>query len=499
MRMPSVSSQIIKVVYALIVISAAINSVHADAGVYRRTLSGTVLVLADGSAGTGVLIDRPNRLVVTCNHVAGQSEKAVIFFPIFADGRLVSDPSAYAAQRERNSLNATVVMRSPRQDLALLQLERLPETVQAVPLAMRDLDPGEEICTIGNSGIDGAALWRYSTGTVRQSYFKQLRVDDAWIETTVLETQLPISSGDSGGPILNSEGELVALSMTASDPQNSICLGIDVREIQSMHARYLLERSKARQQVTELFLPPHPSRESVEESQVLINNHLSEPVSLIWMDENSVLHEYGTVSPGQIFRVDSRVGHVWIIRLADGTNAGCFEATSGGTTVDVNPPLLSRVTRKTPGAASESLVSSPSAAADAALQATLTGRLWSTPILLPGEQVTSGHWVSQFRADGTFTELTVNTERVVVDQREGRYFLNGNLLTMVSGDQLHWKGRVIGHNSESISFVYPDGRTATAIAINSLSQTGEPHMNSATAASAIVSSCNETWRSCQGF
>ena len=82
-------------------------------------------------------------------------------------------------------------------------------------------------------------LWVYSSGTVRQIYqrnqtlpgFKNLTVK----RFQCVETQSPLNPGDSGGPVVNDSGELIAVndSITVSDKGNVSLrsFAIDVHEV----------------------------------------------------------------------------------------------------------------------------------------------------------------------------------------------------------------------------------------------------------------------------
>jgi hypothetical protein len=83
------------------------------------------------------------------------------------------------------------------------------------------------------------ALWVYTSGTVRQV------VPDRWqamggsgvlsCEAWVVLTQSALNPGDSGGPVVNDAGELVAVvSGAGAGQQNNTC--IDVREVRALLA-----------------------------------------------------------------------------------------------------------------------------------------------------------------------------------------------------------------------------------------------------------------------
>ena len=66
------------------------------AKVYRQAIPSVVWVRSDRdrgwASGTGTVIDRDRRLVLTNYHVVGDNPKATAFFPVLRDGRPVPEP-----------------------------------------------------------------------------------------------------------------------------------------------------------------------------------------------------------------------------------------------------------------------------------------------------------------------------------------------------------------------------------------------------------------------
>jgi S1-C subfamily serine protease len=220
--------------------------------VYKRTLKGTVWIMARrgtdrGAMGTGCLIDKSHRLVVTNFHVVGEGENqgsrlpedVRVLFPQFEGGKLIAERSHYFdLLRLRRAIPATVLVRDKKHDLAVLKLERVPQDAQAIPLSSGGASPAQHVHCIANPGRSDA-LWEYTSGTVRQRYHKKWLVKDGnqvhQFEAEVLETQLPSNPGDSGGPVVNDRGELVGITQgIAIGDVQLISLSIDVREVKSL-------------------------------------------------------------------------------------------------------------------------------------------------------------------------------------------------------------------------------------------------------------------------
>jgi len=223
---------------ALALLSLA-GSALADAANYRRALDSTTWVLSKNSegtsSGTGVLVDAEKKLVITNAHVVGDSRSAVIFFRDLKNDRPVVEKSHYLTNVRKLGVRGRVVAVDRKRDLALVELEKLPESAKAVELAAESTSPGESIDSIGNPGASDA-LWVYTSGKVRSVYTKRFRTGAGEHEFKVVETQSPLNSGDSGGPVVDSEGKLVGVVQAVSKKGSLISYCVDITEVKEFLA-----------------------------------------------------------------------------------------------------------------------------------------------------------------------------------------------------------------------------------------------------------------------
>ncbi len=181
------------------------DDISAPAALYRRTLPAVAWVHApDQGKGTGWVIDRSRRWLVTNYHVVGETKTVEVFFPVTG----MSDRAAYLEKRPQLEKDGYVVRgkvlrRNPDIDLALIELASLPPGVGELRLADASAQPGDRIYLIGNR-YDCDPLWVHTGGTVRlrlvwkEGYFnggKQLAKG-----VQVVLTQAQICEGDSGAP-----------------------------------------------------------------------------------------------------------------------------------------------------------------------------------------------------------------------------------------------------------------------------------------------------------
>jgi hypothetical protein len=80
--------------------------------------------------------------------------------------------------------------------------------------------------------------WVYTEGKVRQVYRKNMRfASGLFVKARVVETQAPINPGDSGGPVVNGDGELVGVASSYRLDAQLISNCIDVTEVRRFAER----------------------------------------------------------------------------------------------------------------------------------------------------------------------------------------------------------------------------------------------------------------------
>jgi S1-C subfamily serine protease len=228
---------------------------NADPQVYERTLRSTAWIVSplakeNISFGTGFIADVKRKWIVTNYHVVEDRKKTVVFFPVYRSDRVVSEPKHYMDNIDKLGIAGTVIAVDKKRDLALIEVKSLPSGVFDVSLAARSPKPGETVHTIGSSGLKDGALWRYSKGEVRQVYATHFKArasegTSLEIDARVVETQVPTNSGDSGGPVVNDKGELVAVTQSNDVKQRLVSYSIDVGELRSF-----LRTSASREKTT---------------------------------------------------------------------------------------------------------------------------------------------------------------------------------------------------------------------------------------------------------
>ncbi len=219
------------------IVGLTVPSVYADSENYIRTLKSTAWVLAKSegqtTSGAGVFVDSERRLLITNAHVVGSARATVVFFPELKDGVPFVERKHYLDNVKQLGVKGRVVAVDRKRDLAIVELDRVPEGVSAITLAAESAKPGEEVESIGNPGTTDA-LWVYSSGTVRSVYQKSFTTGAGEHDFKVVETQAPINTGDSGGPVVNSKGELIAVAQAVAPKARLVSYCVDITEVKSL-------------------------------------------------------------------------------------------------------------------------------------------------------------------------------------------------------------------------------------------------------------------------
>jgi hypothetical protein len=223
-----------------------VEAADAGASVYQKVVRSTAWIHSDRgggrhATGSGSLIDKGRRLVLTNYHVVGEVKHATVYFPVFDGKKAVPDRKHYLERSGRLGIPGEVVEIDKQADLALIRVDRVPDGILTLPLAVESPDPGQAVHSIGNPGKSGA-LWVYTPGKVRQVYNKKwkAKLDERTtvsFDAKVIETDSPTNPGDSGGPLVNDKGELVGVTQGGALDAQAISIFVDLSEVKRLMKR----------------------------------------------------------------------------------------------------------------------------------------------------------------------------------------------------------------------------------------------------------------------
>ncbi len=158
---------------------------------------------SSGGSGSGFVIDQSG-LMLTNNHVVTLDSDTVGELQV----QFHNDPKKYAAK---------VVGRSPIYDVALIQIDAPGKKFTPIPFANSDtLKVGQKAIAMGNPfGLEFSVSEGIISATGRS--FE----GSGNLANNVIQTDAAVNPGNSGGPLLNSSGEVIGINTAILSPSTS--------------------------------------------------------------------------------------------------------------------------------------------------------------------------------------------------------------------------------------------------------------------------------------
>ena len=200
------------------------NTALSAADIYKKVAPAVVMVSTKSvqsvngwfqqeteGMGSGFIINNDGYILTNYHVIDGAKEVTVTL----SDGREVK---------------ASVVNYDSDQDVAMIKLNEDIEVPGVVELGDSDaLQPGEEVLAIGNplSKELSSTLTKGIVSALNRSVETQTGVS-----TNLIQTDTAINSGNSGGPLINTKGEVIGINtLKASDGAEGIGFAIPINDV----------------------------------------------------------------------------------------------------------------------------------------------------------------------------------------------------------------------------------------------------------------------------
>lgn len=182
---------------------------------------------ADVALGTGFLIEAKGVYVLTNDHIASASTELRVVLP------------------DRSEVPAKVVGRDVALDLALLQIDpggeaeagRLPSGGRLSPLPLGDsneVQVGEWVVVLGNPfGDDVTASVGIVSATGREGA-GSLAAGRQMGFRTFIQTDARIHRGNSGGPVIDTAGQVIGVAVATGDRAGEISFAIPIERVREV-------------------------------------------------------------------------------------------------------------------------------------------------------------------------------------------------------------------------------------------------------------------------
>ena len=153
------------------------------------------------STGSGVVIDEQGS-ILTNLHVIRSTDRWVV---TFADG---------------SKSEATLQSIRPQDDLAVIKAKKAPDELKPATLAStRDLNPGDTVVAVGFPfGIGPSVSSGVVAGLKREFDDPDRKPEDGGKMTNLIQFDAAVNPGNSGGPLVNRDGEVVGIVTALYNP-----------------------------------------------------------------------------------------------------------------------------------------------------------------------------------------------------------------------------------------------------------------------------------------
>ena len=200
------------------------NTALSAADIYKKVAPAVVMVSTKSiqningwfqqemeGMGSGFIINNDGYILTNYHVIDGAKEVTVTL----SDGREVT---------------ASVVNYDSEQDVAMIKLNEDIDVPGVVELGDSDaLQPGEEVLAIGNP-LSKELSYTLTKGIV--SALNRSVETETGVNTNLIQTDTAINSGNSGGPLINTKGQVIGINtLKASDGAEGIGFAIPINDV----------------------------------------------------------------------------------------------------------------------------------------------------------------------------------------------------------------------------------------------------------------------------
>jgi putative serine protease PepD len=199
---------------------AALAKTLSAEAIYDKTAAGVVELDVSSSAGLGPLgdqqaqgegsgfvIDKQGRIVTNAHVVEGANSITVKF-------------------QDGSTAKATLVGSDPSTDVAVVKVNVAASKLKPLTLGnSSDVEPGQGVVAIGSPfGLEGTI-----TAGIVSAVHRTIQAPDGSRISSVIQTDAAINKGNSGGPLLNAQGEVIGInSQIEGDSGGNVGVGFAV-------------------------------------------------------------------------------------------------------------------------------------------------------------------------------------------------------------------------------------------------------------------------------
>jgi len=209
------------VLVALGAVLALPGLVHAnDEGLqslHMSVLKSSAMVLTPTSSGSAFVIDVKEKLLLTHYQVVRGQEQVSVVFPWYQDGKLITETKFYIEKGEPTK--AKVLATNRRLGLALLQVEKIPDSLVPIVLASEEPAEGDSLYAVAFDFPKNNPFTMTEHKVTKVSQPGVFLQGLGMIAGRTISLDVPFQAGNGGAPVVNDAGELVGVSIGGVNPE----------------------------------------------------------------------------------------------------------------------------------------------------------------------------------------------------------------------------------------------------------------------------------------
>jgi S1-C subfamily serine protease len=175
--------------------AAAAAGIKSVAQIYREAAPGVVRVTQGQGQGSGFVIDSEGHILTNAHVVDGSGPVFVSF-------------------SNEDRVQATIVGKDDSTDTALLKVTESADALRPLALGTStSVSVGDPVVAIGNPfGLD-----RTITSGIVSAVARQIQAPNGFPINNAIQTDAAINHGNSGGPLLNMQGQVIGINSQIAD------------------------------------------------------------------------------------------------------------------------------------------------------------------------------------------------------------------------------------------------------------------------------------------
>jgi len=207
-------------------------------------LEATVYIGHESGFGAGFIINKDGTILTNWHVIVGAKEIKVWLLPKDPTKKEVEDLLSF-----QPFYIGKVIHMNKKKDLALVKIEDVPNNLKVIKLGnYKNIKNLEDLIgkTAHAIGHPEGYTWSFNSDPVNQ-----IRVDHKWTikkvrhNATVIQHQIPISPGNSGGPLIDNFGRLIGINTYYSFEGQNLNFAVAISDIiEFLEAKHVVEEQK---------------------------------------------------------------------------------------------------------------------------------------------------------------------------------------------------------------------------------------------------------------